>query len=128
MTILARGERLRAAEVSPGNMVRADISGGIRLRPTPVTDVVYTAGYRYAGTGTADVATARRSSPELKGSIGEGPNHSNHSNRSNHSNSFKIGIFPRNFKIFRELTQNFNIFEIIGEILTKISSKSEQNQ
>ena len=28
---------------------------------------------------------------ELKGSIGEGPNHSNHSN---HSNSFKIGIFP----------------------------------
>ena len=27
---------------------------------------------------------------ELKGSIGEGPNHSNHSN---HSNSFKIGIF-----------------------------------
>ena len=27
---------------------------------------------------------------ELKGSIGEGPNHSNHSN---HSNSFKIGLF-----------------------------------
>ena len=32
---------------------------------------------------------------ELKGSIGEGPNHSN---RSNHSNSFKIGIFLRKFK------------------------------
>ena len=28
---------------------------------------------------------------ELKGSIGEGPNHSNHSN---HSNSFKIQKFP----------------------------------
>ena len=33
----------------------------------------------------------RQSAPELKGSIGEGPNHSNHSN---HSNSFKIGFFP----------------------------------
>jgi len=33
--------------------------------------------------------------PELKGSIGEGPNHSNH------SNSFKRGIFPRKFKNFR---------------------------
>ena len=43
--------------------------------------------------------------PELKGSIGEGPNHSNHLNHSyhsNHSNSFKIGIFPRKFKKFRK--------------------------
>ena len=45
--------------------------------------------------------------PELKGSIGEGPNHSNHSN---HSNSFKnSGIFPRKFKNFRKIF-NFNIF------------------
>ena len=43
-----------------------------------------------------EVVTAAGALPsmtELKGSIGEGPNHSNHSNR---SNSFKIGIF-RNF-------------------------------
>ena len=39
--------------------------------------------------------------PELKGSIGEGPNHSNHSIHSNHSNSFKIGIFPRKFQKFQ---------------------------
>ena len=39
-----------------------------------------------------DVAD-RMPEPELKGSIGEGPNHSNHSNRSNHSNSFKIQEF-----------------------------------
>ena len=45
--------------------------------------------------------------PELKGSIGEGPNHSNHSNRSNHSNSFKIQEFSlKNSKI----SENFNIF------------------
>ena len=44
--------------------------------------------------------------PELKGSIGEGPNHSNHSN---HSNSFKIGIF-RNFTLENsEISENFNI-------------------
>ena len=36
---------------------------------------------------------------ELKGSIGEGPNHSNHSNR---SNSFKIGIFTSKLKDFRK--------------------------
>ena len=39
--------------------------------------------------------------PELKGSIGEGPNHSNHSN---HSNSFKIGIFSR--KITKKIKNN----------------------
>ena len=45
--------------------------------------------------------------PELKGSIGEGPNHSNHSN---HSNSFKIGIF-RNFSLENsKISENFNIF------------------
>ena len=33
---------------------------------------------------------SRARDPELKGSVGEGPNHSNHSN---HSNSFKIGFF-----------------------------------
>ena len=44
---------------------------------------------------------------ELKGSIGEGPNHSNHSN---HSNSFKIGIF-RNFSLENsKISENFNIF------------------
>ena len=41
--------------------------------------------------------------PELKGSIGEGPNHSNH------SNSFKIGIF-RNFSLENsKISENFNI-------------------
>ena len=40
--------------------------------------------------------TPAYAAPGLKGSIGEGPNHSNHSNR---SNSFKIGIFTRKFKI-----------------------------
>ena len=46
-------------------------------------------------------------SAELKGSIGEGPNHSNHSN---HSNSFKIGIF-RNFSLENsKISENFNIF------------------
>ena len=44
---------------------------------------------------------------ELKGSIGEGPNHSNHSN---HSNSFKIGIF-RNFSFENsKISEIFNIF------------------
>ena len=43
------------------------------------------------------------SNAELKGSIGEGPNHSNHSN---HSNSFKIGIFPRiKFKNLRRTNE-----------------------
>ena len=47
------------------------------------------------------------SDPELKGSIGEGPNHSNHSN---HSNSFKIGIF-RNFSLENsKISENFKIF------------------
>ena len=46
------------------------------------------------------------SAPELKGSIGEGPNHSNHSN---HSNSFKIEIF-RNFSLENsKISENFNI-------------------
>ena len=56
---------------------------------------------------------------ELKGSIGEGPNHSNHSNR---SNSFKIGIFTRKFKNFRKFQHFLNYRRISG----KISSKSEQ--
>ena len=44
---------------------------------------------------------------ELKGSIGEGPNHSNHSN---HSNSFKIRIF-RDFSLENsKISENFNIF------------------
>ena len=55
-------------------------------------------------------------SPELKGSIGEGPNHSNH------SNSFKIGIFPRKFKNFRKF-QHFLNYRRNSD---KISSKSEQ--
>ena len=40
--------------------------------------------------GYEDVELLDTYSPELKGSIGEGPNHSNHSN---HSNSFKIQEF-----------------------------------
>ena len=59
------------------------------------------------------------SSAELKGSIGEGPNHSNHSN---HSNSFKIGILPRKFKIFRKF-QHFLNYRRNSD---KISSKSER--
>ena len=51
----------------------------------------------------------RQSAPALKGSVGEGPNHSNHSN---HSNSFKLGIFRsfslENSKISEKF--NFNIF------------------
>ena len=49
----------------------------------------------------------RRSYAELKGSIGEGSNHSNRSNHSNHSNSLKITIFPRKFKNFRNNFQHF---------------------
>ena len=74
--------------------------------------------------------------PELKGSIGEGPNHSNFSDRSSarilgierkprkttSSNSFKIGIFPRKFKNFR----NFQHFLNYRRNSDKISSKSEQ--
>ena len=56
---------------------------------------------------------------ELKGSIGERPNHSNHSN---HSNSFKIGIFPRKFKNFGKF-QHFLNYRRNSD---KISSKSEQ--
>ena len=44
-------------------------------------------------------AYAAKLPPELKGSIGEGPNHSNH------SNSFKIGIFLRKFQF---LISDFN--------------------
>ena len=58
-------------------------------------------------------ATLAELEAELKGSIGEGPNHSNHLNHSNHSNSFKIGIFPRklknseNSKLSAKFRQNF---------------------
>ena len=54
--------------------------------------------------------------PGLKGSIGEGPNHSNHSN---HSNSFRIGIF-RNFSL-----ENSKISEI--STFSKLSAKIRQN-
>ena len=57
--------------------------------------------------------------PELKGSIGEGPNHSNH------SNSFKIGISPRKFKNFRKIFK-FQHFLNYRRNSDKISSKSEQ--
>ena len=46
-----------------------------------------------------------RQATGLKGSIGEGPNHSNHSN---HSNSFKIQEFSLEIQNFRKI--NFNIF------------------
>ena len=61
-----------------------------------------------------------RGKPGLKGSIGEGPNHSNHSN---HSNSFKIGIFPRKFKNNFRKIQHFLNYRRNSD---KISSKSEQ--
>ena len=61
----------------------------------------------HAGIVVRAVRHARATEPELKGSIGEGPNHSNHSN---HSNSFKIGIF-RNFSLENsKISENFNIF------------------
>ena len=56
---------------------------------------------------------------ELKGSIGEGPNHSNHSN---HSNSFKIGIF-RNFSFENFLIQKFQKISTFS----KLSAKFRQN-
>ena len=54
--------------------------------------------------------------PELKGSIGEGPNHSNHLN---HSNSFKIGIF-RKFSLENSKFQKISTF-------SKLSAKFRQN-
>ena len=69
--------------------------------------------------GAANFARRSPYPTELKGSIGEGPNHSNHSNR---SNSFKIGIFPRKFKNFRKF-QHFLNYRRNSD---KISSKSEQ--
>ena len=56
---------------------------------------------------------------ELKGSIGEGSNHSNHSNR---SNSFKIGIF-RNVSL--ENSKFSEIFNILS--FSKLSAKFRQN-
>ena len=51
-----------------------------------------------------DIANKPAYNAKLKGSIGQGPNHSNHSN---HSNSFKIQEFLlENSKI----SENFNIF------------------
>ena len=45
--------------------------------------------------------------PELKGSIGEGPNHSNHSN---HSNSFKIQEFSlENYQKFQKISTSSKI-------------------
>ena len=91
-----------------------------------------------AGTAAADIIAlhssaegpptrrrAGRSGPGLKGSIGEGPNHSNHSN---HSNSFKLGIFglffPRKFKI-SENFRKFQHFLNYRRTSDKISSKSK---
>ena len=67
----------------------------------------------------APLGVVGQAQPGLKGSIGEGPNHSNHSN---HSNSFKIGMFPRKFKNFRKF-QHFLNYRRNSD---KISSKSEQ--
>ena len=77
----------------------ADFRGGHELREPPDRLLAVQEGARRRAEGVHV--------PELKGSIGEGPNHSNHSN---HSNSFEIGIFPRKFKNFRNLIQIFNIF------------------
>ena len=57
---------------------------------------------------------------ELKGSIGEGPNHSNH------SNSVKIAIFSRKFKNFRNF-QKISTCSKLSAKFRQISSKSEQN-
>ena len=64
---------------------------------------------RAAGAEWRTMTTAEREpfKTGLKGSVGEGPNHSNHSNHSIHSNSFKIQEFSlENSKI----VENFNIF------------------
>ena len=53
-----------------------------------------------ANTSPEESSDSGRHRSELKGSVGEGPNHSNHSNHSNnsnhanHSNSFTTGNFP----------------------------------
>ena len=54
-----------------------------------------------------DEVAKLRHTIELKGSLGEGPNHSNHSN---HSNSFKIGIFGLFSLENSKISENFNIF------------------
>ena len=60
-----------------------------------------------AGPGLTPAWRPVRTPAELKGSVGEGPNHLNHSN---HSNPFKIGIF-RNFSFENSrISENFNIF------------------
>ena len=50
-------------------------------------------GYWYPKEAVPEGPIASQFEAELKGSIGEGPNHSNHLNHSNHSNSFKIQDF-----------------------------------
>ena len=64
---------------------------GIRLGAADFGDAAKVARRAFA----RGCASETECSAELKGSIGEGPNHSNHSN---HSNSFKTGIVPRKFK------------------------------
>ena len=63
----------------------------------------------------------RWSMPELKGSIGEGPNHSNHSNHSNRSNSLKIGIFRIFLKKIQKFQKIIKLFKI--STFSKLSAK-----
>ena len=102
-----------------------------RLANAPRSRASTTSGRRSRGSGSLGVQAQHSQAPaglperrccaELKGSVGEGPNHSNHSN---HSNSFKIGIFPRKFKNFRNF--NFQHFLNYRRNSDRISSKSEQ--
>ena len=81
--------------------VPEQISGGVILLLSQVFGVLETYAYGWLLPDDAEFET------ELKGSVGEGPNHSNHSN---HSNSFEIGIF-RNFSLENsKISENFNIF------------------
>ena len=67
------------------------------------------------------VRDAAQLGAELKGSIGEGPNHSNHSNR---SNSFKIGIFTRKFKKFQKISTFSKLSAKFWQNFIKIWAKS----
>ena len=93
-----RSREIAATLASQGiGFVDAPVSGGPQGAAAGQLDIM-------VGGEDADVARALPYLPELKGSIGEGPNHSNH------SNSFKIGIV-RNFSLENsKISENFNIF------------------
>ena len=82
-------------------------------KPTILSDMSWTCSLR-------GCATASSAQPGLKGSIGEGPNHSNH------SNSFKIQEFSLEDSKISEILSNFQHFLNYRRNSDKISSKSEQ--